>query len=95
MAPHDGEVLIPVVHSSLGYTFLFNLPSLGEVEYNDSVSLWHADAVLQMDIWVATTEDSAGHHATSPWQQLQLSYVDATGHSPVYPEWASGFWQVG
>lgn len=29
----------------------------------------------------------------SPWGQLQHKYADATGHSPVYPAWASGFWQ--
>ena len=29
----------------------------------------------------------------SPWQQLQSAYADATGHSPVWPEWTSGFWQ--
>jgi len=93
LAPHDGEVLIPVVHSSLGYVFLFNLPSLGTVEYNSTTSAWHAEAVVQMDVWVGTTADSGAQHVSSPWGQLQQSYVDATGHSPVYPEWASGFWQ--
>lgn len=92
LAPHDGEILIPIAHSSLGYAFLFNLPSLGSVEYNDSVSYWHADAVLQADFWVATTEDSPPH-SRSPWAQLQQAYADATGHSPVYPEWTTGFWQ--
>eukprot|EP00656_Telonema_subtile_P020294 TRINITY_DN21431_c0_g1_i2.p1 TRINITY_DN21431_c0_g1~~TRINITY_DN21431_c0_g1_i2.p1 ORF type:complete len:484 (+),score=73.94 TRINITY_DN21431_c0_g1_i2:115-1566(+) len=43
-------------------------------------------------MWIATTADSPPH-AVSPWQQLQRSYVDATGHSPVWPDWTSGFWQ--
>ena len=34
MQPNNGEILIPVAHSSLGYAFLFNLPALGSVEYN-------------------------------------------------------------
>lgn len=92
LSPHDGEILIPVVHSSLEYAFLFNLPALGNVEYNESMSYWHADAVLQLDMWLATTADSPPH-TISPWQQLQRSYVDATGHSPVYPDWTTGFWQ--
>lgn len=29
----------------------------------------------------------------SPWAQLQDSYANATGHAPVYPQWASGYWQ--
>ena len=45
-----------------------------------------------MDIWVATTADSPPHKV-SPWAQLQHSYVNATGHSPVWPEWTTGFWQ--
>eukprot|EP00051_Salpingoeca_urceolata_P015942 m.209021 g.209021 ORF g.209021 m.209021 type:complete len:813 (-) comp18544_c0_seq3:63-2501(-) len=90
--PANTEVLIPVVHSSLDYTLLFNLPSFGTVEYNDTGSYWHADVVLQADFWVATTHDTPPHK-TSPWAQLQQAYVTATGHAPVYPEWSTGFWQ--
>jgi hypothetical protein len=92
LEPHDGDVTIPVAHSSLGYAFLSNLPSTGSVEFNATGSFWRHSAVLQMDIWVATTADSPPH-AVSPWQQLQSAYVDATGHAPVWPEWTSGFWQ--
>ena len=60
--------------------------------YNSTGGFWSHDAVLQMDIWVATTSDSPPH-TVSPWQQLQSAYADATGHSPVWPEWTSGFWQ--
>ncbi len=45
-----------------------------------------------MDIWVGTTADGPTH-SESPWAQLQRSYADVTGHSPVYPQWSSGFWQ--
>jgi alpha-D-xyloside xylohydrolase len=92
MEPHDGDVTIPVAHSSLGYAFLSNLPSTGTVVYNDTGSHWRHDVVLQMDIWVATTSDSPPH-AVSPWAQLQSAYADATGHAPVWPEWTTGFWQ--
>lgn len=92
LQPQNTEVLIPVAHSSLGFTFLFNLPAFGTVEYNDTGSFWHADAVLQADFWVATTADSPPH-ASSPWGQLLSAYANVTGHAPVYPEWASGFWQ--
>jgi alpha-D-xyloside xylohydrolase len=92
MEPHDGDVSIPVAHSSEGYVFLSNLPSTGSFEFNTTGSFWRHDAVLQADMWVATTSDSPPH-AVSPWQQLQSSYADATGHSPVWPEWTSGFWQ--
>ena len=95
LEPHDGDVTIPVAHSSEGYALLSNLPSTGSVVFNDTGSFWRHDAVLQMDIWVATTSDSPPHTVSgvSPWQQLQGAYVDATGHAPVWPEWTSGFWQ--
>jgi alpha-D-xyloside xylohydrolase len=92
LQPENTEILIPVAHSSEGYVFLFNLPSFGAVEYNSTGSFWEADTVLQADFWVGTTADGP-EHAVSPWVQLQTRYADATGHAPVYPEWASGFWQ--
>ena len=90
--PHDGDVTIPIAHSSLGYAFLSNLPSTGAMEFNKSGSFWSHAVVLQADIWVATTADSPPH-AASPWGQLQAAYADATGHAPVWPDWTTGFWQ--
>lgn len=92
LEPHDGDVTIPVAHSSLGYVFLSNLPSTGSVVFNQTGSFWRHDAVLQMDIFLATTVDSPPH-TVSPWQQLQAAYADATGHAPVWPAWTTGFWQ--
>lgn len=92
LAPVNTEIVIPILHSSLGYAFLFNLPSFGQVSLNDRYTSWQADAVLQMDIWVATTADGP-EHAVSPWLQLQQAYINATGPAPVLPEWTTGFWQ--
>ena len=44
-----GDVTIPVYHSSLGYAFLSNLPSVGSVVFNSTASVWQHDAVLQAD----------------------------------------------
>jgi alpha-D-xyloside xylohydrolase len=90
--PANTEILVPVVHSSQGFSFLFNLPSFGTVEYGQNISAWHAEAVKQLDMWVATTSDGPVH-AESPWAQLQSSYANVTGHAPTYPDWSSGFWQ--
>jgi hypothetical protein len=49
LEPHDGDITIPVVHSSMGYSFLSNLPSTGNVAYNSSGAFWHHDAVLQCE----------------------------------------------
>ena len=91
LAPRNTEVLIPVYHSSAGYAFLWNLPSLGSVSLNHTGTYWTADAVIQADFWVSTT--SGANESTSPWAQLQRHYADATGHAPVFPHWSSGYWQ--
>ena len=92
--PRNTEITIPVAHSSLGFSFLFNLPAFGAVEYNSTGSYWRADAAVQADFWIATTGDSPPHSVLgSPWAQLQLAYADATGHAPALPGWTTGFWQ--
>ena len=100
LTPRNTEILIPVAHSSLGYAFLMNLPGFGSVEFGDDQTSWQLETVLQADFWVATTDPPPPPPATggaevevSPWAQLQHSYANATGHSPVYPQWASGYWQ--
>jgi alpha-D-xyloside xylohydrolase len=59
------------------------------------LTTWQLSTVLQADFWVATTapDSEVETEEVSPWAQLQHAYANATGHAPVYPEWASGFWQ--
>ena len=83
LAPHDGEILIPVAHSSLGYAFLFNLPSLGQLEYNSSTSYWRAEAVKQADMWVSTTADSAPHAVRCESYAMRFIICDANHHGGV------------
>eukprot|EP01048_Picozoa_sp_COSAG05_P008501 COSAG05_NODE_649_length_8102_cov_157.470823_12_plen_75_part_00 len=40
------------LHSSVGYAFLMNLPSLGSVDFGANVTKWQLDTVLQADFWV-------------------------------------------
>eukprot|EP01043_Picozoa_sp_COSAG02_P015410 COSAG02_NODE_657_length_18797_cov_34.071238_14_plen_519_part_00 len=91
LSPRNTEISIPVAHSSKGYSILMNLPGFGTVDLADGSMTWQLQTVLQADFWVATTD--AGAATVSPWAQLQEAYANATGHAPVYPHWASGFWQ--
>jgi alpha-D-xyloside xylohydrolase len=48
-------------------------------------------AAEQFDVWVTTSSSNA---PSSSWPaQIMGHYADATGHSPVLPEWASRLWQ--
>jgi len=77
------EVPIPFLYSSRGYGFLWNNPGVGRVELGTGETRWVADATRQLDYWVT---------AGSP-REVMERYAEATGHPPMMPGWAAGFWQ--
>jgi alpha-D-xyloside xylohydrolase len=83
LVQRNAEVSIPFLVSSRGYGFLWNSPAVGRVELAATATRWVADSARQIDYWVTTGSPAqiAGH------------YADVTGHAPVLPEWAAGFWQ--
>ncbi|WP_199431485.1 glycoside hydrolase family 31 protein [Qaidamihabitans albus] len=80
----NGEVSIPFLVSSRGYGLLWNMAGTGRVELAENGTRWVADSARQLDYWVTAGRTPA---------DVLSRYADATGHPPVLPEWASGFWQ--
>lgn len=74
---------IPYVYSSLGYGFLWNMPSTGLVELGNNRTRWRSDCAKGMDYVVI---------AGNP-KEACSRLTDLTGHAPKIPEWALGFWQ--
>ncbi|GAA4701108.1 glycoside hydrolase family 31 protein [Phytohabitans rumicis] len=83
LVQRNAEVSIPFLLSNRGYGLLWNSPAVGRVELATNGTRWVADSARQIDYWV-TTGDPA---------QILCRYADATGHAPMLPEWATGFWQ--
>jgi len=83
LAQRNAEVSIPFLLSSRGYALLWNSPAIGRVELATTGTRWVADSARQIDYWI-----TAGQPA-----DLLRRYADATGHAPMLPGWASGFWQ--
>ncbi|MEY9856499.1 alpha-D-xyloside xylohydrolase [Catenulispora sp. GAS73] len=83
LVQRNSEVSVPLLVSSRGYGFLWNNPAIGRVELAANGTRWVADSARQLDYWV-----TAGSAA-----DVQRRYADATGHVPMLPEWAAGFWQ--
>ena len=83
LVQRNSEVSIPFLVSSRGYGFLWNNPAIGRVELALNGTRWVADSARQLDYWIV-----AGDPA-----QIQRTYADVTGHVPMLPEWAAGFWQ--
>ena len=78
------EVSIPFLLSSRGYGFLWNNPAVGRVELGYNATRWVSEAAPQIDYWITAGKGPA---------EILSNYADVTGHAPMFPEWASGFWQ--
>jgi alpha-D-xyloside xylohydrolase len=80
----NSEVCIPFLASSRGYGLLWHNPAIGRVELGQNQTRWVAEAAPQMDYWITAGDTLA---------KTVANYADATGHAPLLPEWAAGFWQ--
>jgi alpha-D-xyloside xylohydrolase len=78
------KAVVPFVVSSEGYGFLWNNPALGRVEFGENRTRWVSYGSKQLDYYITAGESYA---------DILANYVDATGHAPPFPFWASGFWQ--
>src|SRR5512136_1480873 len=78
------EVCIPFYVSSAGYGFLWNNPGVGRVELATNMTRWVMEATRGIDYWLVVGDTPAEIHG---------KYIDATGHPPLVPDFALGFWQ--
>lgn len=79
----NAKCAMPYVYSSLGYGFLWNMPSTGVCELAANRTRWISDSTKQVDYVVM---------GGNP-REVSETLADLTGHSPMMPEWAMGFWQ--
>jgi len=80
----NSQISIPLLVSSRGYGLLWHNPGMGRVELGRTQTRWVAEATRLIDYVVMTGDGYAG---------IMERYADLTGHPPVLPEWAAGFWQ--
>ncbi len=79
----NAKCAIPFVYSSLGYGFLWNNPAVGNVELSNNRTRWSVGATRKIDYIVI---------GGTP-KEVAETLADITGHAPVMPHWATGFWQ--
>lgn len=79
----NAKCSIPFVYSSLGYGFLWNSPATGRCELASNRTRWVSDCTRQIDYVII---------GGTPWE-VSGTFADLTGHTPVIPHWATGFWQ--
>ncbi len=78
------EVCIPFMMSSKGYGFLWNNPAIGQVEFAENATRWLAEGTRILDYYLVVADG---------YPEILEHYVDVTGHAPILPDWALGFWQ--
>ena len=88
------QIMIPLLVSSRQYAFLWNAPGDGQVALADTNrssdgNRWNSSMQRQIDFWVT----AAPSNSSDPFTDLLRQYADATGHAPVLPAFATGFWQ--
>ncbi len=79
----NAKCTIPYVYSSLGYGFLWNIPSPGLAELSNNRTRFTSDCCHAIDYIVISG---------SP-KEVCSTLADLTGHAPEMPDWATGFWQ--
>ncbi len=79
----NAKCAMPFVYSSLGYGFLWNMPSTGVCELSNNRTRWSSDSTKQIDYVVM---------GGNP-REVSETLADLTGHAPEMPYWATGFWQ--
>lgn len=84
LADRNSQASVPFVVSSAGYGFLWNNPAVGRATFATNRTEWVARSTRQLDYWVTAGDTPA---------QIESHYVQATGHAPIMPDWALGFWQ--
>lgn len=87
------DVLLPTFISSLGFNFVWNLPSLGGVVLDSSSGsiLWTSEATQSYDFWISTTPSSAKPQQV--YEHLFRQYIRALGKPIPMPWYATGFIQ--
>lgn len=78
------EVCIPFYISTAGYGFLWNNPGVGRVELGTNLTRWVMEATRGIDYYIVAGDTPA---------EILGKYIDATGHPPLLPDFALGFWQ--
>ena len=79
----NAKCTIPYVYSSLGYGFLWNVPSTGRAELTNNRTRFVSDCCSAVDYVII---------GGKPKEACEV-LADLTGHAPVMPEWGTGFWQ--
>ncbi len=84
LSHRNSQASVPFYISSLGYGFVWHMPSIGEASFGKNVTKWSAEMGEEIDYLVIVDNTPRG---------IMERYMEITGKPPMMPEYAMGFWQ--
>jgi len=84
LAQRNSQASVPFALSSLGYGLLWNNPAIGNVTFANNVYTWSAECSEHIDLWITAGDTPA---------EIEEAYAEATGKTPIMPDYGTGFWQ--
>ncbi len=84
LAHRNSQASVPFYLSTAGYGFLWNNPGIGRVTFAKNKTEWALGSTKVLDYWICASDDP---------REIMAAYADATGHSPMMPDYGMGFWQ--
>ncbi len=84
LAHRNSQASVPFYLSSRGYGFFWNNPAIGTANFGMNKTEWYAKSTRKMDYFITAGDTPA---------EISFQYSEATGRTPMMPEFGLGYWQ--
>lgn len=84
LAQRNSQASVPFMVSSRGYGLFWNNPAIGTTAFGANKTEWYAKRTKKIDYFITAGDTPA---------EIEKQYSDATGRTPMMPEFGLGYWQ--
>ena len=84
LAQRNSQASVPFMVSSRGYGLFWNNPAIGTATFGANKTEWYAKRTKKIDYFITAGDTPA---------EIEKQYSDATGRTPMMPEFGLGYWQ--
>lgn len=84
LAQRNSQASVPFMVSSRGYGLFWNNPAIGTAIFGANKTEWYAKRTKKIDYFITAGDTPA---------EIEKQYSDATGRTPMMPEFGLGYWQ--
>lgn len=84
LAQRNSQASVPFMVSSRGYGLFWNNPAIGTATFGVNKTEWYAKRTKKIDYFITAGDTPA---------EIEKQYSDATGRTPMMPEFGLGYWQ--